>query len=216
MERISLPPSHHELRHLFARQVQGEVLICSFDGKRVLLAEHSGALLSQALVAAAVTQLLGTAEGVTVGGVLAELGPLQAVLLIEADVVQGLAVAVRGRLRLPAHRCLRGKTTDHILKGAQVNAGTQKHSSLKVQTTVKVSDDSARSFKWSTITTANVLTRGLHGCRCASAVVLRLNAVFSPSGNQSEQKQRRRKRKHSRWWQREISFPHHPLSLEKG
>lgn len=92
----------------------------------MLLAEHSGALLSQALVAAAVTQLLGTAEGVAVRGVLAELRPLQAVLLIEADVVQGLAVAVRGRLRLPAHRRLWVKTTDGILKDTQVNAATQK------------------------------------------------------------------------------------------
>lgn len=125
MEHISLPPSHHELRHLFARQVQGEVLICSFDWKRVLLGEHSGALLSQALVAAAVAQLLGAAEGVAVRGVLAELRPLQAVLLIEADVVEGLAVAVGGRLRLPAHRCLRVKTTDQILKSTQVNAVTQ-------------------------------------------------------------------------------------------
>lgn len=45
-KHISLPLSHHKLGHLFARQVQGEVLICSFDGKRVLLAEHSGTLLS--------------------------------------------------------------------------------------------------------------------------------------------------------------------------
>lgn len=112
MEHIALPPSHHKLRHLFAGQVQGEVLICPFDGKRVLLAEHSGALLSQALVAAAVTQLLGTAEGVAVRRVLAELRPLQAVLLIEADVVQGLAVAVGGRLGLPARRRLRVTTTD--------------------------------------------------------------------------------------------------------
>lgn len=91
----------------------------------MLLAEHSGALLSQALVAAAVAQLLGAAEGVAVRGVLAELRPLQAVLLIEADVVEGLAVAVGGRLRLPAHRCLRVKTTDQILKSTQVNAVTQ-------------------------------------------------------------------------------------------
>lgn len=80
----------------------------------MLLAQDAGTLLSQALAAAAVTQLLRTAKGVTVGGVLAELRPLQAVLLVEADVVQGLAVAVRGRLRLPAHGCLRGKTTHQI------------------------------------------------------------------------------------------------------
>lgn len=87
----------------------------------MLLAEHSGALLSQALVAAAaaaaaVTQLLGAAEGVTVRSVLAELGPLQAVLLIEADVVEGLAVAVSGRLRLPARRCLRVKNNTSNIK----------------------------------------------------------------------------------------------------
>lgn len=110
--RCSPPPSHHKLGHLFARQVQGEVLICSFDGKRVLLRQHAGALLCEALVAAAaVAQLLGAAEGVAVRGVLAELRPLQAVLLIEADVVQGLAVPVGRRLRLPARRCLRGETT---------------------------------------------------------------------------------------------------------
>lgn len=106
---ISVPPSHHELGHLLARQIQGEVLICSFDGKRVLLSQHPGALLSQALVAAAVAQLLGTAEGVAVGGVLAEFRPLQAVLLVETDVVQGLTVAVGGRRRLPTCRCLRVK-----------------------------------------------------------------------------------------------------------
>lgn len=116
VERSSLPPSHHELGHLFARQVQGEVLICSFDRKWVLLAEHPGALVSEALVAAAVAQLLGAAEGVTVRGVLAELRPLQAVLLIEADVVEGLAVPVGRRLRLPAHRCLRGENNRSNIK----------------------------------------------------------------------------------------------------
>lgn len=95
----------------------------------MLLSQHAGALLREALIAAAaVTQLLGAAEGVAVRGVLAELRPLQAVLLIEADVVEGLAVPVGRRLRLPARRCLRGKTTDQILKGAQVNAAAPKHS----------------------------------------------------------------------------------------
>lgn len=126
-----MPPSHHELRHLLARQVQGEVFICSFDGKRVLLSQHSCALLSQALVAAAVAQLLGTAEGVAVGGVLAELRPLQAVLLIETDVVQGLTVAVGGRRRFPACRCLRVKTTGPILKYTTLShTNTLPHSKL--------------------------------------------------------------------------------------
>lgn len=115
-EHYSLPPSHHKLGHLFARQVQGEVLVCSFDGERVLLCEHAGALVGEALIAAAVTQLLGAAKGVTVRGVLAELCPLQAVLLIEADVVKGLAVPVGGRLRLPAHRSLRGKNNRSNIK----------------------------------------------------------------------------------------------------
>ena len=88
------PPSHHELRDLVACQVQGEVLVCSLDGEGVLLAEHAGALVGQALVAAAVAQLLGTAERVAVGGVLAELRPLQEVLLVEPDVVERLAVPV--------------------------------------------------------------------------------------------------------------------------
>lgn len=90
----------------------------------MLLSQHPGTLLSQALVAAAVAQLLGTAEGVAVGGVLAELRPLQAVLLIETDVVQGLTVAVSGRRRFPACRCLRVKTTEPILMYTTL---TQKH-----------------------------------------------------------------------------------------
>lgn len=96
----------------------------------MLLGQHAGTLLSEALVAAAVTQLLGAAEGVAVRGVLAELRPLQAVLLIEADVVEGLAVPVGRRLRLPARRCLRGKTTDQTLKGTQVNAAARKNALL--------------------------------------------------------------------------------------
>ena len=100
------PPSHHELGDLFAGQVQGEVLVGSLDGERVLLAEHAGTLVGEALVAAAVAQLLGAAEGVAVGRVLAELRPLQAVLLVEPDVIERLAVAVGRRLRLPARRRL--------------------------------------------------------------------------------------------------------------
>lgn len=100
------PPSHHELGDLVAGQVQGEVLVGSLDGKRVLLAEHAGALIGEALIDAAVAQLLGAAERVAVGGVLAELRPLQAVLLVEPDVVKRLAVPVGGRLRLPARRRL--------------------------------------------------------------------------------------------------------------
>lgn len=105
------PPSHHKLRDLFTGQVQGEVLVGSFDGKWVLLAEHASALIGEVLIDAAVAQLLGTAERVTVCSVLAELRPLQAVLLVEPDVVKRLAVPVGRRLRLPACRCLRGKAT---------------------------------------------------------------------------------------------------------
>lgn len=65
------PPSHHKLRDLLAGQVQREVLVGSLDGKRVLLTEHACALIGEALIPAAVAQLLGAAEGVTVGGVLA-------------------------------------------------------------------------------------------------------------------------------------------------
>lgn len=72
----------------------------------MLLAEHASALIGEALIAAAaavaVAQLLGAAERVAVSGVLAELRPLQAVLLVEPDVVQRLAVSVGGGLRLPA------------------------------------------------------------------------------------------------------------------
>lgn len=80
--------SHHKLGDLLAGQIQGEVFVGSLDGERVLLSAHARALIRQALVAAAVAELLGAAEGVAVGGVLAELRPLQAVLLVEADVVQ--------------------------------------------------------------------------------------------------------------------------------
>ena len=101
------PPSHHKLRDLFAGQVQGKVLVGSLDGKRVLLGEHASALIGEALISAAVAQLLGTAKRIAVGGVLAELRPLQAVLLVEPDVVKWLAVPVGRRLRLPARWCLR-------------------------------------------------------------------------------------------------------------
>lgn len=83
--------SHDKLGNLFAGQVQREVLVGSLDGKWVLLAKHASTLIGKALIAAAsaaaVTQLLSATECVAVGGVLAELRPLQAVLLIEADVV---------------------------------------------------------------------------------------------------------------------------------
>lgn len=88
------PPSHHKLRDLVAGQVQGEVFVGSLDGERVLLAAHACALIGEALVAAAVAELLGAAERVAVGGVLAELRPLQAVLLVEPHVVERLAVSV--------------------------------------------------------------------------------------------------------------------------
>lgn len=63
---------------------------------------NAGPLLGLAVVAAAVAQLLSAAERVAVGGVLAELRPLLAVLVVQPDVVQRLAVAVGGGLRLPA------------------------------------------------------------------------------------------------------------------
>lgn len=112
----SPPLSHHELGHLVAGQVQGKVLVGPFDGERVLLAQHAGALVGEALVAPAVAQLLGTAKRVTVRRVLTELRPLQAVLLIEPDVVEGLAVPVGRRLRLPARRRLRGRAASQILE----------------------------------------------------------------------------------------------------
>lgn len=107
-------PSHYELGDLVAGQVQGEVFVGSFDGKRVLLARHAGALIGEGLVSAAIAQLLGAAERVTVCSVLAELRPLQAVLLIEPDVVKRLAVPVGGRRRLPARRGLQAKATNQI------------------------------------------------------------------------------------------------------
>lgn len=104
-----MPLSHHKLWDLFARQIQGKVFVGSLDRKGVLLAHHAGPLISQARVAAAaaaVTQLLGAAERVAVGSVLAELCPLQAVFLVKPDVVQRLAVPVSRRLGLSASRCL--------------------------------------------------------------------------------------------------------------
>lgn len=88
----SVPPSHHKLGDLVGGQVQREVLVGSLDWEWVLLAEHACALIGQALIAAAadaatVPQLLSTTKCVAVGGVLAELRPLQAVFLIEADVI---------------------------------------------------------------------------------------------------------------------------------
>lgn len=139
----------------------------------MLLSQHSGALLSQALVAAAaaVAQLLGAAEGVAVGGVLAELRPLQAVLLIETDVVQGLTVAVGGRRRFPACRRLRVKTTEAILT----------HTTPSLENTLphsKLGPDSERSPERAAIRAVDMLTQGLHGCRRTSALVLRPKAVF--------------------------------------
>lgn len=66
-------PSHHKLWDLVAGKLQGEVLAGPLDGKAVkLVTADPGALLGKvALVTTAVAQLLGTAEGVAVGGVLA-------------------------------------------------------------------------------------------------------------------------------------------------
>lgn len=88
----------------------------------MLLAEHAGALVGEALVAAAVAQLLGAAERVAVGGVLAELRPLQAVLLVEPDVVQRLAVPVGRRLRLPGRGCLQGESDKSNIMKLQASA----------------------------------------------------------------------------------------------
>lgn len=74
----------------------------------MLLTAHAGALVGEALVAAAVAELLGAAERVAVGGVLAQLRPLQTVLLVEPDVVERLAVSVGRGLRFSASRRLRG------------------------------------------------------------------------------------------------------------
>ena len=86
--------SHYKLWDLVAGQVKGEVFAGPLDGERVLLPADPSALLCQTLVAAAVVELLGAAERVAVGGVLAELRPLHAALLVEPDVVQRLAVSV--------------------------------------------------------------------------------------------------------------------------
>lgn len=68
--------SHHKLWDLIASQIQGKVLVCSLDGKGMLLVDHTGTMIGQALVAIAVTQLLSTAKCVAVCSVLAELCPL--------------------------------------------------------------------------------------------------------------------------------------------
>lgn len=121
--------SHHKLGDLLAGQIQGEVFVGSLDGEWVLLSAHAGALIRQTLVAAAVAELLGAAEGVAVGGVLAELRPLQAVLLVEADVVQRLTVAVGRGLWLPARGRLRVERNNQ--KKLTTSVETQRWETLK-------------------------------------------------------------------------------------
>lgn len=84
-------------------QVQREVFAGSFDGEALLDVE---ALLGQAAVAveAVLGQAVGAAEGVALRRVLAQVGQLQEVLLVEPDVVQAQAVPVRRGFGFPARR----------------------------------------------------------------------------------------------------------------
>lgn len=75
-------------------EIQREVFAGSFDGEG-LLDVH--ALLGQAAVAVEpfLLQPVAAAEGVALGRILAEVGQLQEVLLVEPNVIQAQAVPVR-------------------------------------------------------------------------------------------------------------------------
>lgn len=75
-------------------QVQGEIFAGSFHREGVLDVD---ALLGQAAVAveAVLVQAVGAAEGEALRRVLAQVGQLQEVLLVEPDVIQAQAVPVR-------------------------------------------------------------------------------------------------------------------------
>lgn len=83
---IILPTSHHKLRHLLCGQVQGEVLVGSFDGKRVLVITDTSPLFRNSLVT--IAKLLHTTKCVTVGGVLTWLHPLWGIPLVQTDIIQ--------------------------------------------------------------------------------------------------------------------------------
>lgn len=102
--------SHHKLGHFVCGQVQGEVLVGALDGEGRGVGADAGALLRQALVARGNgVQLLGAAERVAVGGVLAQVGPLGDAPLVQPHVIQRLAVAVSGALPLLANHRLTDK-----------------------------------------------------------------------------------------------------------
>lgn len=80
------PHSHNKLRHLLCSQVQGEVLVGSFDGKRVLVITDTCPLFHNSLVT--IAKLLHATERVTVGRVLTGLHPLWGIPLVETDIIQ--------------------------------------------------------------------------------------------------------------------------------
>jgi len=86
--------SDDELGDFVVGEIQGEVFAGSFDGEGLLDVD---ALLGQAAIAVEpfLLQPVGAAEGVALGRVLAEVGQLQEVLLVEPNVIQAQAVPVR-------------------------------------------------------------------------------------------------------------------------
>lgn len=92
----SCPPRHsdNEFGDFIMGEIQREVFAGSFAGKGLLDVD---ALLGQAAIAVepVLLQPVGAAEGETLGCVLAEVGQLQEVLLVEPNVIQAQAVSVR-------------------------------------------------------------------------------------------------------------------------
>lgn len=101
------PSSHNKLGHLLCTQVQREVLVGSFDGKRVLVITDTNPLFCHSLVT--IAKLLHTTKCVTVGRVLWGLHPLWGIPLVQTDIIQWLAVPVCGVLRFPAWHHLNNK-----------------------------------------------------------------------------------------------------------
>lgn len=102
-----LPSSHNKLGHLLCTQVQGKVLIGSFDGKRVLVITDTNPLFCHSLVT--IAKLLHATKCVTVSRVLTGLHPLWGIPLVQTNIIQWLAVPVCGVLRLPAWHHLNNK-----------------------------------------------------------------------------------------------------------
>lgn len=120
------PPrrSDDELGDFVVGEIQREVFAGSFDGEGLLDVD---ALLGQAAVAVEpfLLQPVGAAKGVALGRILAEVGQLQEVLLVEPNVIQAQAVPVRRRLRFPARRLGKAERGLRTRQGAKGVGETQ-------------------------------------------------------------------------------------------